>query len=142
MEQKTKKYEFAITCQAEEIISLVNQLLAKVKKFYPEADELLINLEIAVREMLANAVEHGCKKKKKATNSCQQATIKVELYFKQAGIYIIVTDPGSGFNWRERDLVTMPILTGKGRGLKIINKLADQITFNHQGNQIRAFFSL
>ncbi|SFM04097.1 ATP-binding protein [Halanaerobium salsuginis] len=142
MKQKTKKYEFTITCQAEEIVSLVNQLLAKVKKFYPEADELLINLEIAIREMLANAVEHGCKKKKKATKFWQQPTIKVELYFKQAGIYIIVTDPGSGFNWRERDLVTMPVFTEKGRGLKIINKLADQITFNQQGNQIKVFFSL
>src|ERR1700676_262088 len=78
-------------------------------------------IEMALREALANAVLHGCK---------GDASKKIECSVTadgEKGILIIVRDPGSGF-----DPASIPSPTDEsnlhsdhGRGILLINKLMD-----------------
>jgi serine/threonine-protein kinase RsbW len=84
----------------------------------------------ALREALLNAVIHGC---------CDQApglTITCSLAVEGHMAVIEVSDPGRGFDWRERS----PSLPGPeatfGRGLCIMNFYADSVEYNAAGNTL------
>jgi serine/threonine-protein kinase RsbW len=91
-----------------------------------------MDIEIALREALANAIKHGCggdaSKQVRCCVACDESR----------GMLIIVSDPGQGF-----DPATVPSpLAGKqlysdhGRGLYLINQLMDQVWFSDGGTQI------
>ena len=89
-------------------------------------------IETALREALANAIVHGCKKdptkKVQCCVRCDEAT----------GMVIIVRDPGSGF-----DPVAVPdpcsnenVFANHGRGIYLINQLMDEVKFEKNGAEI------
>jgi serine/threonine-protein kinase RsbW len=90
-------------------------------------------IEMALREALANAVLHGCK---------GDPTQKVECSVtgdRDQGILIVVRDPGNGF-----DPASIPSPTDDsnlhsdhGRGILLINKLMDEVKHERNGTVIR-----
>lgn len=90
-------------------------------------------IEMALREALANAVLHGCK---------SDATKKIECSVtgdRDQGILIVVRDPGNGF-----DPASIPSATDDsnlhsehGRGILLINKLMDEVKHEQNGTVIR-----
>jgi len=90
-------------------------------------------IEMALREALANAVLHGCK---------ADPTKKIECSVSgdcEGGIMIVVRDPGSGF-----DPTSIPSPTDDsnlhsehGRGILLINKLMDEVKHESNGTVIR-----
>ncbi len=90
-------------------------------------------IEMALREALANAVLHGCK---------GDASKKIECSVtgdRDQGILIVVRDPGSGF-----DPASIPSATDEsnlhsehGRGILLINKLMDEVKHEQNGTVIR-----
>jgi serine/threonine-protein kinase RsbW len=90
-------------------------------------------IEMALREALANAVLHGCK---------GDASKKIECSVtadQEKGILIIVRDPGKGF-----DPASIPSPTDEsnlhsdhGRGILLINKLMDEVHHESNGTVIR-----
>ena len=90
-------------------------------------------IELALREALANAVEHGSghdpSKEIQCCVACDHAR----------GMLIIVRDPGPGFDPAS---IPSPILgqnlfsTG-GRGIYLINQLMDEVSFDRNGTEIR-----
>jgi anti-sigma regulatory factor (Ser/Thr protein kinase) len=89
-------------------------------------------VEMALRESIANAIVHGCK---------GDASKKVECCVVCEGsseILIIVRDPGEGF---KPEAVPSP-LSGKnlysthGRGIYLINQLMDEVRFEAHGTEI------
>ena len=89
-------------------------------------------IETAVRESLANAIVHGCKRDRRQfvniSVSCDEAR----------GMIIVVRDPGDGF-----DPATLPSpVTGErlyaehGRGIFLINRLMDEVRFRKGGTEI------
>ena len=60
MKNAEKKYQFEIRCEAAEIGPTLKSIISKIKKEVEDSEELLFKFELAAREMLANAIEHGC----------------------------------------------------------------------------------
>lgn len=131
-EYQAIKYEYIIPGQAEEITGIINELLQVLEKVDHNISDIEFRLEIAAREMLANAIEYGCK------DSSDQ--ILIEFYVETDKIDLIVKDPGEGFNWEKLNFEIIPLLDERGRGLKMINKVSDQIDFNNKGNLIKITF--
>lgn len=90
-------------------------------------------IELALREALANAIVHGCQ---------NDATKKVEccvVCSESSDVMIVVRDPGAGFNLKEvRDpLASENLHSDHGRGIYLINQLMDEVSFDRNGAEIR-----
>ena len=115
----------AISPVVEWVLRLLSELeLGKDKKF---------EIEMALREALANAIVHGCK-----GDSTKKVECSVSADHEQ-GIQIVVRDPGAGF-----DPSSLPSPTDEanlhsdhGRGILLINKLMDEVTHEQNGTVIR-----
>lgn len=132
-------YKFNISSNVDEIGPLLKKVLTKIKNKAENSSELEFKLELSLREMIANAIEHGCKLKVD-NDSSENLEIKSILKIYNDKISFQVQDPGSGFNWKDHDLKMSLSFKEKGRGLKMINKVADKIEFNQKGNIITVAF--
>ncbi|MGM0602081.1 MAG: ATP-binding protein [Bacillota bacterium] len=128
------KKQFLIGGSTESISEVIENILLLLKEKNLQIEDMDFRIELVLREMIANAVEHGCDK----NNDFSQIKIKLEI--KKNQISISVKDQGDGFEWQKRDLETLPIFAENGRGLIIINKTADRIEFNDCGNKIKVHF--
>ena len=90
-------------------------------------------IETALREALANAIEHGCQ---------SEATKKVQccVTCEDSGeVLIVVRDPGPGFEPSEVESPTAgpALLSDHGRGIYLINQLMDEVQFERDGREIQ-----
>ncbi len=90
---------------------------------------------VATLEAVNNAITHGNK-------ADPQKMVDVEIKFEDSNISITVTDEGHGF-----DPTTIPDPTKpenieelSGRGVFLMTKLADSISFNEKGNSVTMNF--
>ena len=90
---------------------------------------------VAALEAVNNAIVHGNK-------SSSNKLVDVEIEFDENQIKITVTDEGEGFDPKKIPDPTMPenIEEISGRGVFLMTKLADSITFNEKGNSVTMFF--
>lgn len=132
---------YQIGCTAEEVSAVIKKI-NKECEFLDFNFELKLNLELAAREMLANAVEHGAASISSGSDDTDKLRILISLKVKAKKIFFTVKDPGTGFNWKERNLSKIPLMEEKGRGLTMIKAVSDQIIFNSSGNKITAVFEL
>ncbi len=139
MEDLERKFLYKINCRAAQIAGLLNKIFTQIKQEIEESSEVEFKLEMAAREMLANAIEHGCSLAAENKEANDDLKIEVELKLKKESLSFQVKDPGPGFDWESYDLTTMPRFEEKGRGLKMINKVADKMVFNQQGNIITIY---
>jgi serine/threonine-protein kinase RsbW len=131
--------DFKIECRADEISPLLEKAFSELDKSVENSSEIMFKLELAAREMLANAIEHGCAL---AAENAENLRIRIGLVISADELFFKVEDPGPGFDWENYDLDKMPKFEEKGRGLKMINQVSDQIKFNSTGNKITAVFKL
>ena len=117
-----------MSCQREELKDILEEIFFSVDRIGPEISELNFRIEMAVREMLANAIEHGCES--------SQQHIEVTMLITLSCVKITVKDPGEGFCCKNIDLCDMPVMSEKGRGLAMINNAVDEIYYNDSGNEI------
>jgi len=101
-------------------------------------DETCINLEIALREALANAICHGNE---------QRADRRVFLRCYAgpgAGVMIAVRDQGPGFEPAEvpdpRSAKGMQLT--HGRGLLLMRELMDSLVYRHGGREVILYYGL
>ena len=90
-------------------------------------------IEIALTEALANAVEHGCAK---------DPGKRVEVWAgcdHERGVLIVVRDPGPGFDPAQvpSPVVGELIYREGGRGIYLINRLMDHVSYERGGAEIR-----
>ena len=142
MQNSIVEKNFKIGCRAAEISSLLVEVFSELDKLLNDAAEIKFMLELAAREMLANAIEHGCALAAENNAGSENLKIKIKLLLETDELTFEVEDPGPGFDWENYNLDTMPKFEEKGRGLKMINQVSDQIKFNQAGNKIRACFKL
>ena len=89
-------------------------------------------IELALREALANAVEHGSghdpSKQVQCCVACDQAR----------GMLIVVRDPGPGFDPASipSPIVGQNLFSTGGRGIYLINQLMDEVRFEKGGTEI------
>jgi serine/threonine-protein kinase RsbW len=90
-------------------------------------------IDLSLREALANAVIHGARKDPGKTVECQVACEE------QHGMLIIVSDPGDGFDPAQvaNPLHGDNLYSDHGRGIFLINRLMDQVEYRKGGTEIR-----
>ena len=90
---------------------------------------------VATLEAVNNAITHGNK-------ADPQKMVDVEISFDNSEMIIIVTDEGPGFNPASIPDPTLPenIEELSGRGVFLMKKLADSISFNEKGNSVTMNF--
>jgi serine/threonine-protein kinase RsbW len=110
------------------VVSWVMRLVGELE--YAAGKEF--EIELALREALANAILHGCKADPAKKIEC---TVTGD---KNRGILIVVRDPGPGF-----DITTISSPTegqnlhaDHGRGVYLINKLMDEVKYERNGSEI------
>lgn len=107
------------------------------------SNELMINTDsygkilIATLEAVNNAIIHGNK-----TDISKHVNVGFKL--KKKSLNITVRDEGKGFNPKIVPDPTSPenIENLHGRGVYLMNNLADDIEFNPDGNQVTMTFNL
>lgn len=89
-------------------------------------------IELALREALANAIEHGVGHDASKQIQCSVACDH------ERGMLIVVRDPGAGF-----DPASLPspvlgqnLFSTGGRGIYLINQLMDEVRFEKGGTEI------
>jgi anti-sigma regulatory factor (Ser/Thr protein kinase) len=109
----------------EGVMQVVRQMkLAQGKEF---------EVEIALREALANAIEHGCKGDPSKSIQCCVAGDET------GDLVVVVRDPGPGFDPAR---VADPregqhLLRDGGRGIHLINEFMDEVRFAEDGREIQ-----
>ncbi len=91
----------------------------------PEAE--LFACDLLLREVMLNAIMHGCPE-------ASDSMVRCKLSFFKDGLQITVQDEGCGF---DRNVwMAQPYDPDKdsGRGLMIIRRYADRFRYNYSGN--------
>ena len=89
-------------------------------------------VEVALTEALANAVQHGCKndpsKKVEVCVACDEAR----------KLLLIIRDPGQGFDPASipSPVVGQNLFATHGRGVFLINQLVDEVHYEKGGTEI------
>jgi anti-sigma regulatory factor (Ser/Thr protein kinase) len=112
----------------QKVTAGVNELLTS--KQWPRKE--IMDVELALREALANAITHGC-------GDDPDKQVQCCVTFDAAGeLVIVVRDPGPGF-----DVTAVPnplegdnLFKGSGRGVFLINQLMDTVEFTEQGRTV------
>ena len=89
-------------------------------------------VEVALIETLANAVQHGCK---------NDPTKMIEVCVgcdESRGLLIVVRDPGPGFDPSSipNPVVGQNLFSTHGRGIFLINQLVDEVHYEKGGTEI------
>jgi serine/threonine-protein kinase RsbW len=90
-------------------------------------------IELALREALANAVVHGCNSDPSKRIECSVTSDE------DRGILIVVRDPGKGFDAAKVPSPTneQNIFSDHGRGIFLINGLMDEVQYELNGAEIQ-----
>jgi serine/threonine-protein kinase RsbW len=133
-QERTSSMQFEVSLPADvrAISPVVDWVMRLVSELELGAGKEF-EIELAMREALANAVVHGCK---------GDPTKKVECFVSGArdqGIQVVVRDPGAGFNPASVPSPTegANLTSDHGRGILLIKELMDEVKHEHNGTLIR-----
>ena len=106
-------------------------------ELYQVSVEQYGNVLIALTEAVNNAIIHGNK------NRSDKKT-EIEYNIQDNTIAFTITDEGSGFDYNDLPDPTSPenIEKPQGRGIFLMNHLADEVSFIDPGNVVELKFSL
>jgi serine/threonine-protein kinase RsbW len=127
------------------ILKLQKSLEGRIEAIPPFVDELMSivqsvgcaagrerEVEVALIEALANAVQHGCK---------NDPTKMIEVCVgcdESRGLLIVIRDPGPGFDPSSipNPVVAQNLFSTHGRGIFLINQLVDEVHYEKGGTEI------
>jgi serine/threonine-protein kinase RsbW len=121
--------DVTIPARVSAISPLVEVVMAAVRR---QAKAKELEIETALREALANAVEHGCSGDPTKFVQCSV------VFEEDRSVLIVVSDPGPGFNPKRLPNPTKGehLYEGRGRGIYLINHLMDEVRFKRGGAEI------
>lgn len=126
------KLDVTISADPNAINGVVDGVM-QIARQMKSAEGKEFEIELALREALANAIVHGCN---------NDPTKKVEccvVCTESSDVVIVVRDPGEGFKMNDvRDpLATENLHSNHGRGIYLINQMMDEVSFERNGAEIR-----
>jgi serine/threonine-protein kinase RsbW len=126
-----RRLSAVIAADTDAIALFTDQVMGLLRE-HEAVDGKDFEIEMALREALANAVLHGCKRDPAQRVEC---TVARE---EGGGILIIVRDPGAGFDPLnvQSPLVAENILSDHGRGIFLMNMLMDEVRWERGGTEI------
>lgn len=115
-----------------DVENLVERICTKLET----QEEVFGNVLIAVTEAVTNSIVHGNKEK-------IELTVQLAVGDSPADFCFVVKDFGEGFNYNDLPDPTAPenILKENGRGIFLMKNLADEVVYNHKGNEVSIYFS-
>lgn len=144
MFRPVNQYNCKIKSTVSEIGNTVRNVISFVNCECGVADELsLFYIKVIINELLLNAIIHG-------NNGQNEKSVVITVNMEEnKSIHIEVEDEGNGYNYRlmledTDDSCPCEICDCQetGRGLMIIKKLSERITFNESGNKITVILSV
>jgi len=123
--------DMTVTAEVKSITPAVKRIMEMAREMSCASGKEF-EIELAVQEALANAVIHGCKE-----DPAKQVRIWVGCD-QSRGMVIVVRDPGGGFDPGQ---IPSPIkgenvYSDHGRGIFLINRLMDDVSFKRGGTEI------
>jgi serine/threonine-protein kinase RsbW len=121
-----------------ESIDIMENLITAVKEEYAVSEDSFTRIWIALNEAVTNAIKHGNK-----YNPSKKVSLTVQNK-DQRYLCFIVRDEGEGFDPSTLKDPTDPehLLEPNGRGVFLINKLADTVNFSANGTIVEMCFDL
>ncbi|MFZ0427450.1 MAG: ATP-binding protein [Acidobacteriota bacterium] len=125
------RFERAFPADVTAMEAIVHEIMGIVTQAKC-AIEAQWEVELALREALANAVLHGAK-----GDSAKQVAVSVACA-DRVGVLIVVRDPGEGFdpNCVPSPLIGENVYSNHGRGIFLINQIMDEVRFEKGGTEI------
>jgi serine/threonine-protein kinase RsbW len=114
----------AITPAVDAVMTMARQMGCGAGKEF--------EIELALREALANAIRHGCGGDRSKQVECCVACDE------SRGMLIVIRDPGPGFDPASipSPIAGQNIFSSHGRGIYLINQLMDEVRYERGGTQI------
>jgi serine/threonine-protein kinase RsbW len=134
-EFSSKELLLRLDVQVAAEISAIGPVVERVMEIAREmkcAEGKEFEIEMALREALANAIVHGAK---------HDTTKNVQLCVgcdEARGMLIVVRDPGEGFDPKSvpSPVMGQNVYSEHGRGIFLINQLMDEVRFERGGTEI------
>lgn len=122
-------------CESSCIREMIQDMMDCIKAMHNLSDCEEYEFRLILNELIANGTVHGNKR------LCDKSiTAQIEAIDRET-ISITIRDEGSGFDYRSFFETAYPcdsnLFSERGRGLKLIKAMCDNIRFNHNGNQIQ-----
>jgi serine/threonine-protein kinase RsbW len=113
----------------------VESLVSAVCEDFGVQTDAFGNVLIAVSEAVNNAIQHGNKENK-------DASVYIQVSTDPTHFCIQVKDEGLGFSYQDLPDPTAPenLLKDSGRGVFLMQNLADEVEFMHAGNTVNLYF--
>jgi len=113
----------------------VESLVSAVCEDFGVQTDAFGNVLIAVSEAVNNAIQHGNKENK-------DANVYIQVSTDPTHFCIQVKDEGLGFSYQDLPDPTAPenLLKDSGRGVFLMQNLADEVEFIHAGNTVNLYF--
>lgn len=127
-----KKIEIPSSIENLTIIEkLVDELAVSIKF----DSDLYANLLVCITEAVKNSIVHG-------NNYDISKNVTIEYSYTEHMISFIIKDLGAGFDHYQVADPTLPdnIEKESGRGIFLMNCLADQVIYNDKGNEVNLKF--
>lgn len=116
-----------VAATLEQVEPAVSVLHAHLARHRPDVRRFEFGL--LCFEGLSNAVRHGC-------GGDPAHTVHATLAVTGDRLELTITDDGPGFDWRALGDRPPDDDSTHGRGLWILNRYSDRVTYNERGNQL------
>jgi serine/threonine-protein kinase RsbW len=133
---ETEKITLQISSRPDNF-RLIYPFIEQIRNNWDIHDELAANIELVLGEAVNNSIIHGNKGDEKKIVNISAENISNNLV-------LIISDEGEGFNYNNLPDPTLPenIENPTGRGVFLINQLADTIIYSNNGSSIEVQFKL
>ena len=120
-----------------ENIRIVESFIDNAKEKYQLDDDLYGNIMIAVIESVNNAIIHG-------NQLIKEKFVQLSMILEENSVSFLIKDQGKGFIINDLPDPTAPENLTKtgGRGIFLMKHLADEVTFNNDGQEVKLTFYL
>lgn len=125
------KLQLTLAAEIGRISAAVDQMMTLVRQLECAAGHEF-EIELALREALANAIRHGSRNDPSKQVQCCVACDPAR------GMLLVVRDQGPGFDPSELKSPVMGqnVFSDHGRGIYLINQLMDEVRFEKGGTEI------
>ncbi|MGF1534283.1 MAG: ATP-binding protein [Bernardetiaceae bacterium] len=120
-----------------ENVRIVESFIDNAREQFQFDDDIYGNIMVAVTESVNNAILHG-------NRSDKNKNVHLSLIVDQDQLLFRIRDEGNGFNYKNLPDPTAPenLLQPGGRGIFLIQHLADECRFFNNGSTLEIAFKL
>lgn len=118
-----------------EQIATVEQLIDTIAEQVNIETDVYANILVGVVEAVSNAIVHG-------NESDASKSVTIDYVLTDKNVLFTISDEGKGFNYYSVPDPTLPENLEKedGRGIFLMNSLADEVVYNDKGNEVSLKF--